>query len=95
MHAVIRSYAGPGAVKLFDLIEQRPEELEALMTPIPGLVAYTIARTGEGGVTVTVCDDRGGTDESIRVARGWVEENASGLGVDPPSVSEGSVLLRL
>jgi hypothetical protein len=95
MHVVIRSYSGPEAIGLFDLIEARREELGALMSRIPGLVAYTAARTGEEGVTVTVCEDKEGADESVRVAREWVGEIASDLGVDSPAISEGSVLLRL
>ena len=36
-----------------------------------------------------------GTDESLRLAREWIQENASDLGAGAPAVSEGSVLLQL
>jgi hypothetical protein len=76
MHAVVRTFSGAGAKRLFDLIEQRKAEVEAATRSVAGLVSYTMARTGDGGVTVTVCQDKAGTDESMRVARGWIEKNA-------------------
>jgi len=95
MHAVIRSYAGSGARDLFGLLEQRKEEVESLIRGVPGFVGYTLIRTDDGGVTVTVCQGKAGTDESLRVARDWIQQNASDMGADPPVVSEGPVMLQL
>ena len=95
MHAVIRSYSGSGAKALFDLLEQRKEEVENIIRPISGFVSYSLIRTDDGGITVTVCNDKAGTDESIQAARDWIQTNASDLGVEPPSISEGQVALHL
>ncbi len=95
MHAVVRTYSGPGAKELVDLIEQRLAEVESLIRSVSGFQAYSLIRTGDGGVTVTVCQDKAGTDESVRLARDWIQENASDLGTSPPAVSEGPVLLQL
>jgi restriction endonuclease Mrr len=95
MHAVVRTFSGAGAKQLFDLIEQRKAEVEAAIRSVPGLVSYTMARTGDGGITVTVCQDKAGTDESMRIAREWIQKNASGIGANPPAVSEGSVLIQI
>ncbi len=95
MHAVVRSYSGSGAKELFDLLEQRLAEVESLIRAVPGFVAYSVIRTDAGGVTVTVCQDKAGTDESLQVARNWIQQNASDLNTSPPAVSEGSVLLHL
>lgn len=95
MHAVVRSYAGQGAKELFDLLEQRKGEVEALIRAIPGLQGYALIRTADGGVSVTVCQDRAGTDQSLRVARDWIQKNAPDLGTKPPAVSEGTVILQL
>ncbi len=95
MHAVVRSYSGSGAKELFDLLEQRKAELEGVIRPVTGFVSWLCIRTDDGGVTVTVCQDKVGTDESIQVARAWIRENASDLGTSPPAVSEGSVLLSV
>jgi hypothetical protein len=95
MHAVVRSYSGSGAKELIDLLEERKGEVESLIREVSGYVSYTLFRTDSGGVSVTVCQDKAGTDESLRLARDWIQENASDLRVSPPVVSEGSVILQL
>jgi restriction endonuclease Mrr len=60
---------------------------------VPGFIRYAAFRTGDGGITVTMCEDKAGTDESSKRAAGWVEENVDGT-VDPPRISEGSALLE-
>lgn len=95
MHAVVRNYSGPGAKELFDLLEERKAEVESIMRPVTGLVTYSMIRTDDGGVTVTVCQDKAGTDESIRVAREWIQENASDMGSSPPAVSEGPTMVQI
>ena len=95
MHAVVRTYSGQGARELFELLEQRKAEVEDLIRSVSGLQAYTLARTDDGGVTVTVCKDKAGTDQSVQVARDWIQQNASNLGTSSPVVSEGPVVLQL
>ncbi len=95
MYAVVRSYAGTGAKELFDLLEERKSDVESVIRSVNGLVSYSLIRTNDGGITVTVCNDKSGTDESIERAREWVQDNASDLGVAPPSISEGPVALHL
>jgi hypothetical protein len=95
MHAVVRNYSGAGAGELFDLLEQRIDEVESLIRGVQGFVAYSLIRTSDGGVTVTVCQDKAGTDESMGLARDWIQQNASDLNTSPPAVSEGSVVLQL
>lgn len=91
MYAVVRSYSGAGAKELFDLMEQRLTELENLIGAVQGFVAYSLIHTEDGGVTVTVCQDKAGTDESVQVARDWIQQNASDLSTSPPAISEGSI----
>lgn len=93
MYAVVRSYSGQGASELFNLIDQRGEEVTALINGVSGFVSYTATRTAEGGVTVTVCQDKAGTDESSRIAAEWVKENSPGT-VNPPTITEGEAILH-
>lgn len=95
MHAVVRSYSGSGAKELFGMLEERKGEVEKLIRSVTGFVAYTLIRTDDGGVTVTVCRDKDGTDESLQIAREWIQENAADLSTSPPAVSEGPVVLNL
>jgi hypothetical protein len=50
-------------------------------------------RSGAGGVTVTICEDKAGTDESSRRAADWVKENVSTT-ADPPAITEGDTVLQ-
>jgi hypothetical protein len=93
MHVVVRSYSGQGASELFDAMEQREEEVKELITTVPGFVSYAAFRSGDGVMTVTVCQDKAGTDESSNRAAAWVKENVS-ASVDPPEITEGSTFLQ-
>ncbi len=94
MHAVVRTYSGKGAKELFDLLDARKVEVERLMGDVTGFVSYTLIRTDGGGISVTVCQDKAGTDQSVQMARDWVVANASDLHASPPEVSEGPVILH-
>ena len=95
MHAVIRSYSGKGTKALFDILEKNKAEVEEVIRPVKGFVSYSLVRTASGGFSVTVCQDKAGTDESVRAAREWIAKNASKTGAAAPKVSEGTVMLHL
>lgn len=95
MHCVVRHYSGTGAKELFDLLDQRKAEVEPLIRGVKGFVAYQLFRTDDGGISVTTCQDKAGTDESLRIAADWVGKNASIAGLNPPQVSEGPSILSL
>ena len=91
MYAVVRTYSGQGAAELFDLLGNREEDVKALISGVPGFVSYAAIRSGDGGVTVTVCEDKAGTDESSKRAAEWVKENV-GATADPPAITEGDTV---
>ena len=93
MYGVVRAYSGQGATELFDLLGQREEDVKALITGVPGFVSYAAVRSGDGGVTVTICEDKAGTEESSRRAAEWVKENV-GETTNPPSITEGDTVLQ-
>jgi len=95
MHAVIRTYSGQGAKELFDLLEKRKSDVESLMRTITGFVSYSLIRTGDGGITITVCQNKAGTDESVQKAKDWIGQNASDIGASAPKVTDGPVILHL
>ena len=94
MYVVVRSYSGQGASELFDLIEKSEQEIKELISGVPGFVSYAAFRSGDGGTTVTVCQDKAGTDESSNRAAAWIKENASGTSVSPPVITEGNTVLQ-
>ncbi|GAC1605743.1 MAG: hypothetical protein NVS3B21_35370 [Acidimicrobiales bacterium] len=93
MYVVVRTYSGQGASEVFDLLEKQEDEAKSLMRGVPGFVSYAAVRSDGGGFTVTVCDDKAGTDESTSRAAAWVKENASAP-ISPPVVTEGSTVLH-
>jgi hypothetical protein len=93
MQVVIRTYSGKGANELFDVLEKHKAELESLIRSVKGFVSYTLARSGDGGFSVTVCQDKIGIDESIQKAKDWITKNAGNTGSGAPKVSEGSVII--
>ena len=89
MHAVVRNYSGKGAKALSDLIEKNKVEVESLIRSVKGFVSYSLVRTSRGGFSVSVYEDKAGTDESIRVARDWVSKNAGKTGAAAPTIFRG------
>jgi hypothetical protein len=80
--------------KLFDLIEKNKAEVEKVIRPVKGFVSYSLIRTARGGLSIIICEDKAGTDESTRAARDWIAKNARDTGVARPKISEGTVILE-
>ena len=74
MHTVVRSYSGKGAKELFDVLEKNKADVEKTLRSVKSLVSYTLVRSADGGFSVTVCNDKAGTDESLEKARDYREE---------------------
>ena len=70
MYAVLRQYSGDGASALFNMIEERKAEVEKLLRAVEGFESYTCARSDEGGFTMTVCQDKAGTDREPSSSEG-------------------------
>ena len=95
MYTVVRSYFGKGAKELFDLVEKNRADVEKTMRSVKGFVSYALVRSEDGAFSVTVCNDKAGTDESVEKARDWIAKNAAGIGVASPKLSEGSNVFDL
>jgi hypothetical protein len=93
MYTVVRQYSSQGASQLFDALESKKDEVERLIRGVSGVVSYTLLRTSDGGISVTVCQEKAGADESVRVAADWVRQNAP-VATSPPRISEGNTILH-
>jgi hypothetical protein len=93
MHIVVRSYSGQGSSELFDALDRSKQDVKDLIGGVPGFVSYAAFRSGDGGMTVTVCKDKTGTEESSRRAAEWTRENID-ASVDPPTVTKGTTVLQ-
>jgi hypothetical protein len=96
MDVVVRTYTGKGVKELFSLLEQRKADVEKLMRSVKEFESYTLARSsdGEGGMSMTVCQNKAGTEESVRLAKDWIAKNAADIGVDAPKVSTGTIIIH-
>ena len=91
MHAVVRRYRGASA--LGEAMASRSQEVQDIISGVPGFVAYYAIRAGDELATVTVCDDQAGTRESSRRAAEWVRQNVRGAGAVTPEITEGDVFI--
>ena len=95
MQVVIRNYSGKGAKELFDVLEKNKADVESLIRTVKGMVSYTLARSRDGGFSVTVCQDQAGIEESVQKARDWIAKNAAHTGASAPQVSSATVIAHL
>ena len=78
------------------LLMERKDEITDVIGGVPGLVSYNIIKTPDGCITVTICQDKAGADESLARAKAWLSKNAAHLGIaGPSSATDGPVGLHL
>jgi hypothetical protein len=78
-----------------DLVMKNKDEVEKLIRGVNGLVRWLLIKTGDGWMTATVCQDKTGCDESMRIARDWITKNAAHTGVAAPQITQGEVLFQI
>jgi hypothetical protein len=94
MYAVVRRYAGAAA--LADALIQHEAEVSVLLRGVPGFKAYYALRSAtDTVVTMTICENQAGAQESSRRAAEWVRNNLTGLSIGPPEIVEGETFLSL
>jgi hypothetical protein len=73
---------------------EHQESVKSAIGAVAGFRSYSIVSTSDGGaVSITVCDDQAGADESNRAAAAWIAENLPGLSIAPPAISAGEVAI--
>jgi len=92
MYTVIRHYTGPA--NLADELKARSKDIETLISGVPGFINYYLIKTGNGAVTVTVCDDRAGCDESTKRAASFIRENLKNLEIPAPQIITGELAFK-
>ena len=91
MHATMRYYHGDAG--LADRLAERADDIRAVIGQVEGFRAYYLVRLDDATVSITVCDDAAGTEESTRVASEWIADNMPDVAGSPPMVSSGTVTL--
>ena len=92
MFASIRKYNA--APTLADELVKHQDEIKAVLQPIPGFHTYYMLKTSDGAVSMTVCEDRGGAEESNRVAAAWLKDKLPTFATRTPETSTGEVRIH-
>lgn len=93
MFASIRKYNG--FPLLSDELVKHQDAIKNMLRPIKGFHAYYMVRTNDGIVSMTVCEDRTGAEESNRVASNWLKNNLPTFATAVPETTVGEVRIQL
>jgi hypothetical protein len=92
MHAAVRKYQVTDVDALVTRVEA---EFVPRVKAVDGFVGYYVIDGGDGTATsVTVGETEAAVDESIQLARDWVQESVTDLIASPPDVTAGEVRVR-
>ena len=93
MFATVRRYSGVSPEAGEELARRR-EEIQALVSAVPGFWAYHLLRTSDGVASVTVCADEAAVVEAGRRVAAWIRAHLPGLLPRPPEIAAGEVLIH-
>jgi hypothetical protein len=93
MYATIRTYAD--APELADQLKARSDDVDELISTVPGFRGYFIVKTDGGCATVSLFDDASGAEESTRRAKQWLADNADTISSPPMTIWQGDVIMQL
>lgn len=92
MYAIVRRYTG--ADGLIDTLVRRQDEVRQLIGSVAGFVSYQAIRSGDQLITVSICHDRQGAEETTRRAAEWVRQQVPVDQVRVPEVVVGDLFLE-
>ena len=93
MFASIRKYNE--APTLVEELVKRQDDIMNVLRPIRGFHAYYLLKTSDGAVSMTVCEDRAGAEESNRVAATWLKDKLPTFATRAPEITSGEVQIHL
>ena len=93
MFASVRTYNG--APLMIDELVKRQGDIKSVLRPIHGFHAYYLLKTNDGAVSMTVCEDRAGAEESNRVAATWLKDKLPTFATRQPEITTGEVRIHL
>ena len=93
MYTTCRVYSD--AKELADLIVANKNEIESILRSVTGFQAYYLVRTEDGFVSITVCDNQAGAEESNQRAADWVRAHAGGMSGTKPTYLAGSTAIAI
>ena len=89
MFASIRKYNG--APLMADELVKKQDEIKAVLKPITGFHSYYLLNAGDGAISLTVCENKAGAEESNRVAATWLKDKLPTFANRAPEITIGEV----
>ena len=89
-YVVVRNYKDSGT--LTDELVKRSDEVQSVISAVPGFVSYHFARSDNGGFSISVFEDRAGAEQSVVAAREWLQQTLPGM-AGPPEVVAGEAVI--
>jgi len=93
MFASVRKYNG--APTMVEELVKRQDEVRSALTPIRGFNAYYLLKSDDGALSMTICEDRAGVEESNRVASTWLKDKLPTFSSRPPEVTIGELQIHV
>lgn len=91
MYGAIRTYRVTDAEEISRRVR---DEFIPMVRDVPGFVAYYVVDAGGGTISsITICEDRGGVEESTARAADWVSERIASLIESGPEIMTGEILV--
>lgn len=89
MFASIRKYSG--APLMVDELVKRQDEIKSFLRPLSGFHAYYLLKTNDGAVSLTLCENKNGMEESNRAEATWLKDKLPTLATRTPEITSGEV----
>ncbi len=93
MFASIRKYNA--APLLVDELVKKHDDLKSVLEPISGFHAYYLLKTSDGAVSMTICENRTGAEDSNRVEATWLKDKLPTFATRAPEITTGEVRIQL
>ena len=92
MFASVRTYNGTPTL-VAELVKHA-EAIKAVLHPVRGFHAYYLIETPGGAMSVTLCDDREGVEQSNQLAATFLKDKLPTLGTLTPVIVTGDVRMQ-
>ena len=93
MFASIRKYNA--APLLVDELVKKHDDLKSVLEPISGFHAYYLLKTSDGAVSMTICENRTGAEDSNRVEATWLKDKLPMFATRAPEIGRASCRERV
>jgi len=93
MFGSIRKYSG--APTMVEELVKKQDDIKSALRPVAGFQSYYLLRTNDGAISLTVCDNKAGAEESNRVEATWLKDKLPVFATRAPEITTGEVQIQL